>query len=265
MYRILVFVSIVLLVILILLLMTQKRKKESFYGQEKNSPTDIRNIKILVINMEHSIDRREHIKKILKGFNYEFISAVNGKKLNNFNVITRHSLRPLTRGEVGCFLSHKKVYQKIVNSNESHCLVLEDDINLCVNFVSEINKCLSQINYFDIFYCFKTNPYRFYNQIGKDVKDYFPEKWDPKRPLALDQDYSNDCILASGPRLCTHAMIVSKKAAKQLINNMPFIQCPIDVQTHFKDVKKDLKIYASKKDLVYQLRGEFKSTVQIKE
>lgn len=264
MYRILVFVSIVLLIILILLLVSQKRKKESFKEHVLKEPMDIRNIKILVINMKDSVDRREHIKKILKGFNYEFISAVNGRKLNNFDVITQHSLRPLTRGEVGCFLSHKKVYQKIVNSNESHCLVLEDDINLCVNFVSEINKCLSQIHYFDIFYCFKTNPYRFYNQIGKDVKDYFPEKWDPKRPLALDQDYSNDCILASGPRLCTHAMIVSKKAAQQLLTNMPFIQCPIDVQTHFKNVKKGLKIYASKKDLVYQLRGEFKSTVQIK-
>ena len=99
-----------------------KKKKESFNEQDLEGPMDIRNIKILVINMEDSVDRREHIKKSLKVSTMKYISC-EWKKLNNFDVITKHSLRPLTRGEVGCFLSHKKVYQKIVNSNDSHCLV----------------------------------------------------------------------------------------------------------------------------------------------
>jgi len=33
----------------------------------------------------------------------------------------------LTRGEVGCFLAHRKVWQKIVEGSERVCLVLEDD------------------------------------------------------------------------------------------------------------------------------------------
>ncbi|HAZ66620.1 MAG TPA: hypothetical protein DCY41_07690 [Opitutae bacterium] len=33
----------------------------------------------------------------------------------------------LTRGEVGCFLAHRKVWQKIVEGSDRVCLVLEDD------------------------------------------------------------------------------------------------------------------------------------------
>jgi glycosyl transferase family 25 len=33
----------------------------------------------------------------------------------------------LIRGEVGCFLAHRKVWQKIVEGSERVCLVLEDD------------------------------------------------------------------------------------------------------------------------------------------
>ena len=225
---------------------------------------DIRNIKIYVINMESSVNRRNHIKKILRGFNYEFINAIDGKNLdiNYLDNIKKNTSRELSKGEVGCFLSHKKVYKNFLDSGEDYCLILEDDIQLCNNFVNEVNKCLSQINHFDIFYCFNAPLYQFYNIIGDDVKNYFPEKWDKSLPLLLDQNYSEDCVLASGHRMNTHAMMISKKAARQLLYNMQTIKAPIDVQIHFKDVKQGLKIYGSKKNLIYQWHQEFKSTIR---
>ena len=249
------FILIIIIIIIIIII---------FLFFKSQATLDIRNIKIYVINMKSSVNRRNHIKKILRNYNYEFVNAVNGKELhsNDFNNITSNSLRELSRGEVGCFLSHKKVYKKFLNSNEDYCLILEDDIQLCKNFVYEINKCLSQINNFDIFYCFNVSLYQFYNTIGDDVKNYFPEKWDKNLPLLLDQDYSKDCVLATGPRLCTHAMILSKKAAKQLMNNMRKIMVPIDVQIHFKNVRRGLNIYGSKKNLIYQWNTEFTSTIR---
>jgi glycosyl transferase family 25 len=225
---------------------------------------DIRNIKIYVINLARSVGRRNHIKKILGNLNYEFVNAVNGKDLDSkyVNDIKKNTLRNLSVGEIGCFLSHKKVYKKILDSSEDYCLILEDDIQLCKNFVNEINKCLSQINNFDIFYCFNVPLYQFYNTIGDDVKNYFPEKWNKNLPLLLDQNYSKDCVLATGPRLLTHAMIISKKAAKQLLGNMSIIKVQIDWQINFKNVREGLKIYGSKKNLIYQWHQEFKSTIR---
>lgn len=39
-----------------------------------------------------------------------------------------YSKRPMTLGEIGCFLSHYYIWQKMVESNEQEVLILEDDI-----------------------------------------------------------------------------------------------------------------------------------------
>ena len=43
---------------------------------------------------------------------------------------------------------------------------------------------------------------------------------------------------------------------------MSIIKVQIDWQINFKNVKRGLKIYASKKNLIYQLRTDFKSTIR---
>jgi hypothetical protein len=93
------------------------------------------------------------------------------------------------------------------------------------------------------------------------VKQYFPEKWDKNMTLRLDKDISPDCVLA-GPRVHTHAMIVSKKAAKHFLKTLSPIISAIDVQHHFPDVCKGLKYYASKKNLIYQRHDYFESKIQ---
>ena len=80
-------------------------------------------------------------------------------------------------------------YNKLLDSHEDYCLILEDDVELCDNFVNEINNCLSQLNSFDIFYCYHYTPLQFYNSIGKDVKDYFPEKWDKNLTNYQDKQF----------------------------------------------------------------------------
>ena len=269
MYKIFIFTILIIIILLIILKLYKKNIYESFLISNNSEELDIREMKIYVINMKTSTDRKNHMKKILNNnnLNYEFIEAVNGKELdtNYVNSITKDKLRDLSRGEVGCFLSHKKVYKKFLDSGEDYCLILEDDIQICKKFVNEINKCLSQLNIFDIFYCFNSPRYQFYNIIGKDVKDYFPEKWDKNLPLLLDKDYSKDCVLAKA-RTGTYGMVISKKAARQLLNNMSTIKTAIDVQIHFKDVKKGLKIFSSKKDLVFEATNDnnimFKSTIR---
>lgn len=103
-------------------------------------------LKIYIVNLKSSLDRRTHMEEqLLKyclGFEYEFISAVDGRLLddNFYKNLTDEDLsqfilqRPLTRGEVGCYLSHLSLYQKIANEGIEHCIVLEDDVFLNENF-----------------------------------------------------------------------------------------------------------------------------------
>ena len=76
---------------------------------------------IYIINLKRSIDRREKMEKKLKILNniipYSFFEAFDGMKLtkewlqmNNFSINVNwrdpNLRRTLTRGEVGCILSH---------------------------------------------------------------------------------------------------------------------------------------------------------------
>lgn len=92
-----------------------------------------------VINLQQSADRRIYIQNTLAGisdFTYEFIPAVDGRKLSEeerqtlFNVSKcekRYAKRVLP-GEIGCTLSHQRCYKQLYNSPENYVLILEDDI-----------------------------------------------------------------------------------------------------------------------------------------
>ena len=95
-------------------------------------------MKTVVINLESRKDRLEAFKKNnLKYISYERFDAVNGydidyKKLTEDEYDTDHNWidpilkTPITRGEIGCFLSHYKLWQRCIESNEPY-LILEDD------------------------------------------------------------------------------------------------------------------------------------------
>jgi GR25 family glycosyltransferase involved in LPS biosynthesis len=119
--------------------------------------------KIYYINLQHRKDRdinvKEQVAKISKPnldtlkF-LERVDAVYGNKLdiNNISsdIITDggkidaldNNLRvyvPLTPGGIGCALSHRKVYQKILDDNLDAALILEDDITIDKDFVDKFN------------------------------------------------------------------------------------------------------------------------------
>ena len=58
--------------------------------------------------------------------------------------------RELSRGEIGCYLSHRAIWNQFLSSNESHCCILEDDVELSRNFSEVINKLLEQESRWDL-------------------------------------------------------------------------------------------------------------------
>ncbi len=95
---------------------------------------------IWIISLSRSADRRaimaDHMKRL--GLPYEFVDAVDGSKLSAEELAAvysreeavRHLGRPLTRGEIGCSLSHLEACRRLIDSGLEEAIVLEDDVIL---------------------------------------------------------------------------------------------------------------------------------------
>lgn len=96
---------------------------------------------IYMINLERRTERREKMEKSFMelGLDYTYVAAIDGKTLTDEVLIQKgiklmpeyvdpYHKRPMTAGEIGCFLSHYSIWQKIVENNQEYVLVLEDDL-----------------------------------------------------------------------------------------------------------------------------------------
>ena len=94
-------------------------------------------MKVFVISIKRFTKRRSLIKKMLKRIDlkYEFFEGVDGRSISEID-LKKYSKdssfkeigRDLTLGEIGCALSHIKLYEKILKLNIKKALILEDDV-----------------------------------------------------------------------------------------------------------------------------------------
>lgn len=110
-------------------------------------------IPIFVINLERNQQRRDFSLQRLAdvGLNGEIFPAVEGKALNLdelersgiYNDALAHEKfsRSLSMAEIGCSLSHLRLYQKLIDENIDVAVVLEDDII----FVDEVHERLPEL------------------------------------------------------------------------------------------------------------------------
>ena len=109
---------------------------------------------IYYINLDRRPDRKEHVEKSLEYLDLlnitTRIDAVDGNKIIpdeiSKKLITQEGLSdaydkegelyaPLTIGGIGCALSHRNTYKKIIFNNIQKCLILEDDAKLNADFL----------------------------------------------------------------------------------------------------------------------------------
>jgi glycosyl transferase family 25 len=90
-----------------------------------------------VINMVRDVERREHMSRELDaaGIRADFVAATDGRALSSDDRArydARRAMRIYGIGmmdpEIGCYLSHYRLYERIVRENISVALILEDDL-----------------------------------------------------------------------------------------------------------------------------------------
>jgi len=175
---------------------------------------------IFVINLKHSTERRATMTERLNqlGLNYSFIEAVNGSELNLktlpfYDGMRRRLLfgRDMSKGELGCLLSHRAIYQEIVDRNLEKAIILEDDVIIAPAFPAVVQALLK-----------------------------VPVKWDMVRFLDSEKIYRRSRTIGSllesyaliRPAISSggaHAYMITQNTARQLLKHTQKNFLPIDI------------------------------------
>lgn len=179
----------------------------------------------LIIHMTASSARYKNVERLLTDLpNAEVIEAVDGR-LPDAQVNTKtyagtlHKPNypfPLSGGEIGCFLSHRKCWQRIIDAKWPAALIVEDDFQIDPQNLSKLMKLVERNATADSF-------------IRIPPKD--------REPLTQLKDQENDLKLYT-PHvigLQTTAQVVGRNAAKRLLEATDSIDRPVDtfLQMHW--------------------------------
>ncbi|MDG1819676.1 MAG: glycosyltransferase family 25 protein [Porticoccaceae bacterium] len=181
-------------------------------------------ISVLVINLCRSVKRMAEINRRLSTVElpYTRISAVDGSTLSQGQIDRHYSptlnskiyRRPLSLGEIGCYMSHKKCWQHIVDHNLDMCLILEDD--------AELDACLP-----DLFPLIEP-----YKQPWDIIKLCTPPK---RKKIASSLRLSDKFKLCQYKKIPSRATgyLVSYEGAVKLLNTRDHFGRPLDDDLQF--------------------------------
>lgn len=183
-------------------------------------------IKTYIINLEKSTVRKQYMQGLLSPYSFldvEFVNAIDGRLLTEeekqelFNYQKSKLLygRVLNAGEVGCALSHRKIYETILKREDPYALVLEDDI--------DIQRDLNLM------------PIEMIDRIMLSSKP---------RVLMLSGDfsfYSNKPVTRIYSAVGAYAYFINKTAARQILNRIK-PSCVADDWAYYKRI--GLRLFA---------------------
>lgn len=210
------------------------------------------------INLDRRVDRYNSIRQSLDNNNFNFVkkySAVDGstlsddilkkivspKNYNELNQLYRTEHSQLTKGAIGCALSHINLWKNLVDSDKEYMLIFEDDIKIhpyLYKVMEKVMVLLSKLNS-DIFLFYNTCPF--------NDKNTCYEETDISSVNVNKQHMTIDKVNYFWGLNC---YIISKKAAKILINSAFPIEKQLDHYISDKIMSDNLNVYRIKPNLV---------------
>ncbi|XP_073397174.1 LOW QUALITY PROTEIN: inactive glycosyltransferase 25 family member 3 [Dendrobates tinctorius] len=214
---------------------------------------------VFLINLLRRPERRERMQRSLyeQEISCRVVDAVDGRALNSSDIkrlgvnllpgfYDPFSGRTLTKGEVGCFLSHFKIWKEIADRHLEVTLVFEDDVRFESYFKRKMIRLLGDVRSaeleWDLIY------------IGRKQVTTAPEKPVENVRNLVEADYS----------YWTLCYMISLQGAQKLLNAEPLSKMlpvdeflPIMSDTHpNKEYKshfpiRDLKVFSVHPLLVY--------------
>lgn len=105
---------------------------------------------VFIINLTKDIEKKNHMYKLCREYGLDpiFVRAVEGQRLElgrSIGVYSKDAAisgvgRELSASEIGCSLSHKKIYQELVDGGIEKALILEDDVEFDDDLLAVLNR-----------------------------------------------------------------------------------------------------------------------------
>ena len=161
--------------------------KQKYIKLKNNQKGGIDNIKLnaFVIHLKGQNERRANIeeeRKKLGNIPLQIFDAVVGADLDIDKIVKEHDYKTdfkiRTTGEIGCFLSHKNLLEKIKNTeniekSNGYSIIFEDDFKINSNNLEEdINKIINNLKnkHLDFDMIYLGNSYKIKNN-GENIID----------------------------------------------------------------------------------------------
>lgn len=176
-----------------------------------------------ILSLDRAVERRAQVAKTIAicPIPCSVVSAVDGSLLTNTEIGDVYQSRlhspgyiaELRKGEIGCFLSHRKVWKQIAEGSADVTFVVEDDIELRQpDFNSSLTFALQHI------------------LPGDYVKFHIADQGSGHRVLATDGYHS--LIQPTVVPLGTTSQLVTREAAVRLLESTQRFDRPVD--THLQ-------------------------------
>ncbi|XP_030016740.1 procollagen galactosyltransferase 2-like [Sphaeramia orbicularis] len=180
---------------------------------------------IYLINLKRRSDRRQRMLRTLAvlGINATFTEAVDGKALNSSQLqalgidmlpgyTDPYSERVLTRGEIGCFLSHYNIWKQVVQQELQQVLVLEDDVRFEPRFGRRLMSIMEDVHR---------------ERLDWDLIYVGRKRLQVKKPELWVKGFKN--LVHAGYSYWTLGYVLSLKGAKKLLEAKPLNKMlPVD-------------------------------------
>lgn len=197
-------------------------------------------VPVFVINLQNDVEKKAHMMKLSNSLelNFEFINAVNGENLSDSQIdaVSNPSLskkelgRELSRGELGCALSHISIFKTIVHQEIDVALILEDDVDISADLLSILNSLEELPDNWELILC------GYYADTATEKKSE-PSFWGNKNIVHLFQTVRL-VEVAYG----THGYLINTQGAKKLLKELTTIIKPID---HYTGSETYVNMYAT--------------------
>lgn len=206
---------------------------------------------ILIISLTGSAGRRAYMTRQCNALQQPctFIDAVAGSQLTAPMVddVAHHAKMRLSRNEVGCFLSHKTCWRKIVDDKLPYAVIVEDDVHLDKGLVELSTHYIPQLELvdpnWDVLFLGFNHDVDFKSHFqGLKSKNMLPgwtptiirnHLYDPE--FWKDKDTSSSLFVQPRPRWGLFGSVISQKGAKKILDFVAKdgINWPVDWQLWF--------------------------------
>ncbi|MDD3327073.1 MAG: glycosyltransferase family 25 protein [Zoogloea sp.] len=166
-------------------------------------------MKIFVLNLERALERRESMLQHLSslGIEAEILPAVEGARLPASSLPAGTDAR-LSPGEIGCYLSHVRFWEIVVERGLEHAIVLEDDVRCSPSMLQVAEDVAALGMPFDAVRLSALNPIR-----GLDITTL---------------PHGGKLVLPNKNPSGTQGYMVTLEGARHLLERLAVPRCPID-------------------------------------